>query len=131
MSEWRKLLLELRAEYIHKFMFYFFLFLSVISQARNYSLRLLSSPICVIQNPTSLLSRFYDKAMNFYMKDILRIVFHSKDSFGYMAERKACYNPKRYFLLRDMRTHKSREPWFNLEGREKSDFNLSIRYLPD
>lgn len=53
-SEWRKLLLELRAEYIHKFMFYSFFFLSVISEARKYSLRLLSPPVRVVQDPTSL-----------------------------------------------------------------------------
>lgn len=45
-SEWRKLLLMPRAEYIHKFMFCFFsFFLTVISEVRNYSLRLLSPPV--------------------------------------------------------------------------------------
>jgi len=85
--EWRKLL-ELWAEYIHKFMFHFFSFLSVISEIRNYNLRLLSPPVRVAQKHVVLLltiSRFYDKAMNFYMRNILRIMFHHrpKDSFEY------------------------------------------------
>lgn len=93
--------------------------MSVISEVRNYSLRLLSPPVRAAQEPTSLLSRFYDRAMNFYMRTILRIVFRSKDSFGYMAKRKrkACYNTKRHPLLRDVHTHKSHVPSFNLDGR--------------
>ena len=100
-SEWRKLFLELRAEYIHKFMFYTFLLFVGISKVRNYTLRLLSPAVHV--TPTRIRPRYldrfygdYDKTMNFYMRNISRIVFHSKDSFRYIVERKACYNTKKY-----------------------------------
>jgi len=68
--------------------------------------------------------------MNFYMRDISRIVFHSKDSFGYIVERKACYlyNTKKYSLLREVYTYKFHVPSFNLDGRKVSDFNLSARF---
>lgn len=103
----------------------------VISKVRNYTLRLLSPTVHVIQYSTSLLSCFYDhynKTMNFYMRNISRIVFHSKDSFGYIAKRKVCYNIKRYPLLRHVHTHKSHVLSFNLDGRKVSDFNLSARF---
>jgi len=69
MSEWRKLLRELWAESIYINSYSTFFFLSVISKVRNYSLRLISPPVRVAQDATSLLS-CYDRAMNFYTRDI-------------------------------------------------------------